>query len=355
MDHFVKLGVFRDGRVLYRVGGNVPVIGYIAFGVIDRGTNVLQVRPTTICPQNCAFCSVDAGPFSKNRWAEYVMEPQSLIKGVEDVVAIKTYGVEVLIDTIGDPLTYPHLLDLVKSLKEIPGVKSVALETHGALLTRKLVDRLSEAGLDRINASIDTLNAEKARFLYGISWYDLNRTLDAYEYLVKETPIDLHVTPVWIPGVNDEDVIEVVKWAYKIGAGKKWPPATVQKYVEHKYGRKIRGVRPVSWEDYWRWIDEVENKTGLRVKWTMEEWGMRYDNLFDINVNPGDVVVAEVLGRGWVREEFVGGVENGKHHYLVALYTRKQRVTVGERYYVKIKDKWDTLIMGEVLAPVKTP
>jgi uncharacterized Fe-S cluster-containing radical SAM superfamily enzyme len=38
---------------LYIYVHNMPLAGHIAFGVIDRGTNILQVRPTTICPYNC--------------------------------------------------------------------------------------------------------------------------------------------------------------------------------------------------------------------------------------------------------------------------------------------------------------
>ncbi|MEM0060187.1 MAG: radical SAM protein, partial [Desulfurococcaceae archaeon] len=74
------LGEYRDGRVVYYIDDDLPVFGYIAFGVIDRGTNVLQVRPTTICPQNCIFCSVDAGLKSEHRWAEYIVKPDLLIR-----------------------------------------------------------------------------------------------------------------------------------------------------------------------------------------------------------------------------------------------------------------------------------
>jgi uncharacterized Fe-S cluster-containing radical SAM superfamily enzyme len=58
---------------LYIYVHNMPLVGHIAFGVIDRGTNILQVRPTTICPYNCIFCSVDAGPYSRYRQAEFVV------------------------------------------------------------------------------------------------------------------------------------------------------------------------------------------------------------------------------------------------------------------------------------------
>ena len=74
-----KIGVFRNNRLVYYFKSTEPILGLLHIGVIDRGTNVLQVRPTTICPLNCIFCSVDAGPFSRNRWAEYIVSKESIL------------------------------------------------------------------------------------------------------------------------------------------------------------------------------------------------------------------------------------------------------------------------------------
>ncbi|HDD34251.1 MAG TPA: radical SAM protein, partial [Thermofilaceae archaeon] len=54
-------------RAVFRVGPPIPLIGHLAFGIVDRGTNLLQIRPTSSCPLSCVFCSVDAGPASKRR------------------------------------------------------------------------------------------------------------------------------------------------------------------------------------------------------------------------------------------------------------------------------------------------
>ncbi|MCC6052882.1 MAG: hypothetical protein LM569_01615, partial [Desulfurococcaceae archaeon] len=89
----------------------MPAYGYIAIGVVDRGTNVLQVRPTTICPQNCIFCSVDAGLYSRNRWAEFIVDPEVIVRGVEEAISVKGCCAEALIDIIGDPLTYRFSAD----------------------------------------------------------------------------------------------------------------------------------------------------------------------------------------------------------------------------------------------------
>jgi len=301
------------GRSVLRVGEPMPLLGHIAFGVIDRGSNVLQVRPTTLCPLSCIFCSVDAGPASRARQAEYVVEPGWLAHWVDMVAREKGVAVEALIDGVGDPFTYPHLVELVALLKQSPMVHSVAAETHGATLTRSLVDRLEEAGLDRINLSIDTLDPEKARKLTATPWYSVERVREVAEYIARETSIDLHVTPVWLPGVNDQDVVEIIEWAYRIGAGKRWPPVTVQKYVAHRRGRRPPGVREPSWSEYWRWLRELEERTGRRLTWTMEEWGMRHAPRVRNPLPRGSRTVLQVAGPGW------------QHGELLAVAARERR------------------------------
>lgn len=340
------IGKFRDGRVIYWVPRDLPGFGYIAFGVIDRGTNVLQVRPTTICPQSCLFCSVDAGLKSKHRWAEYIVEPGLITRTVSMVVADKGCSVEALLDTVGDVLTYPYLVDLVKELKNLPGVKTVALETHGMLLSKELVDRLAEAGLDRVNLSIETLNPEKARYLYGTPAYDVRRVMEVSEYIVRETTIDLHVTPLLLPGINEEDVVEVINWALRIGAGKRWPPVTVQKFIKHKYGRG-KGIREMTWDEFWKYVETLEEKLGVRLRWTMDEWGMHYAKRATSVLGKGDVVEVVVISRGWIRGEFLG-LYNDKA--LVAVNPGRYRVRIGDSYTVRIVEDKDGLYLADIVS-----
>ena len=340
------IGRFRDGRLVYRVPGNTPPLGYIAFGIIDRGTNVVQARPTTICPQNCIFCSVDAGLKSTNRWAEYIVEPELVVRGVKAAIEEKGCDIEVLIDTVGDALTYPYLVELVKALKNISGVRSVAIETHGLLSSKRLVDKLSEVGLDRINLSIETLNTEKAKYLYGTPAYEVNRVMEVAEYAVKETPIDLHVTPLWLPGINDKDLLDIIKWAIRIGAGKKWPPVTVQKFIKHKYGRG-RGLRSVSWREFWEFVEQLEKRLGLRLRWSMEEWGMNYAKRMKRVLKKGDLACVKLIARGWLKGEFLGLYEDKA--LVTVIPTRGVKLSLGRYYLVEVVSDKDGLYIVKAL------
>ncbi len=344
MVEIIKKGTVWRKRDLYFVKGS-PLFGYIAFGVIDRGTNVLQVRPTTLCPLNCIFCSVDAGPHSRIRWAEFIVDKDSIVEAIAEIASYKGGGVEALIDTIGDAFTYPWLIELVRELKSMPCIRSVAIETHGELLSRKIIVELDKAGLDRINLSLDTLDPEKAVFLQGVKWYNVRKVIELAEFIVNNTNIDLHVTPVWIPGVNDEDVKEVVKWAYRIGAGKKWPPATIQKYNVHKYGRKVPGAKVLSWRDFWRKLKDLERELGLRLTWSMEEWGMYRAPRYPCPYRRGDRLCARVLSKGIFKGEYVAEALN--RPWLIAL--RGRRVRISDIVAVEIIEDQDSLLIGRMI------
>ncbi|ADM28116.1 Radical SAM domain protein [Ignisphaera aggregans DSM 17230] len=282
-----------------------PLVGHIAFGVIDRGTNVLQIRPTTICPYSCIYCSVDAGPFSRHRQTEYIVDVRHLVKWVRYVYDYKGGDVvEGLIDGVGEPPTYPYIVELVSSLKKF--LPRVAMETRGGTLTKELVDALARAGLDRFNVSIDTLRKEKAVYLQNTPWYNVERVREVVEYIVRETDIDVTLTPVWIPGINDEDIEEVVEWGLRIGVGKRFPPFGIQKYEVHKYGRKIPGVREPTWSEFRDFLEVLENRYGVPLHYKKLDFGIRKTKAVEPIYRVGERVVARVVGSGWLWREVLG-------------------------------------------------
>ncbi|RLF19156.1 MAG: radical SAM protein, partial [Thermoprotei archaeon] len=226
-----------SGKYLVEVeaSSGIPLIGCIAYGLIDRGTNVIQIRPTSLCPLSCIFCSTDAGPKSRRRLSEYIVELDYMVEVFKKLVKYKgARDIEAHIDTVGDPLTYPRLVDLVQELSSIKGVEVVSLQTHGALLNEKILDDLDEAGLSRINLSIDSLDPDKAKLLAGTKEYDVEKVKEMAEYIARSCKMDLLIAPVWVPGINDDDIPKLIEFALKIGAGKRWPPLGIQKYVPHR-------------------------------------------------------------------------------------------------------------------------
>ncbi len=291
------------GRPVIRVGEPVPLVGHIAFGVIDRGTNIIQVRPSTLCPHNCVFCSVDAGPNSRTRAAEFQVEEDWLQRWVKELVAVKTRPVEILLDGVGEPLTHPRIARVIELMRDIPGVSRVALETHGGFLSKSLAKKLDQAGLDRINLSVDSGVPERARMLAGVEWYEVERVLRVAEWIIENTGIDVVLTPVYVPGISrPEDVKPLIEWARRAGAGKKsgWPTGVlIQKYEVHRYGRKPQGARNWPWGRFYKWLRQLEQETGYRLLVDFEELGYTRDTRLEEPYKRGERVPLTVLGPGW--------------------------------------------------------
>ncbi len=244
----------------------IPLIGSLYFGIIDRGTSLLQVRPSCICNLNCPFCSVDAGPESSTRATSYEVEREYLVDAVREVARFKGQGVECHIDSPGEPLMYRDLPGLISDLNEIDEVSVISLQTNGTLLDREMIAALEKAGLDRINLSLHALDPAIARMLAGADWYDVDRIADAAKAVCKST-IDLLIAPVYLPGINDEEIPKLIRFAREIGAGKRFPPLGIQKFEHYRYGRSPKGVKAQSWWQFFnRSIRPWEKEFGIPLR-----------------------------------------------------------------------------------------
>ncbi|MBS7611056.1 radical SAM protein [Candidatus Bathyarchaeota archaeon] len=284
----------------------IPLIGSVGFGLIDRGTNVVQVRPTSICPLSCIFCSTDAGPKSLRRAVEYTVELEYLIEGFRKLVEFKNCKhIEAHIDTVGDPLTYLKLPELCQALRETSNVETVSLQTHGFLLTEELVDDLEAAGLTRINLSIDSLNPDKAKMLSGTENYDVDRIVEMAKY-ITQSKIDLLIAPVWVPGINDDDIERIIQLALEIKAGKHAPPLGIQKMLTHKHGRKPKGVKPMSWKVFYGKLRSLENVYKVKLILSPEDFGIHKCRELPTIFRKFEKVWIEVVGLGLFKREKLG-------------------------------------------------
>ncbi|MCD6371150.1 MAG: radical SAM protein [Candidatus Aenigmarchaeota archaeon] len=285
---------------------DLPLIGAIMFGIIDRGTNMLQVRATTVCNLNCIFCSTDAGPLSKTRVTEYVVRREYLIEWLKEVIKYKgSKNIEVFLDSVGETLTYPEIVDLVQDIWEIKGVRSIGIETNGTLLTQKLIDELEEANLSRINLSLHAIDEDLAKKLVGSKDYDVKKIMKICEY-VASTKIELLITPVWIPGINDKEIEKIIEFSKKINKNKRWPFLGIQKYEVHKYGRKIKGIKTVSWWKFYRKLEEWEKKFNVKLKIGPRDFGIFKLKPLQKIFKKGQKVKVEIKAPGWMRNQTLG-------------------------------------------------
>ncbi|HFC49289.1 MAG TPA: radical SAM protein [Thermofilum sp.] len=322
-----------------------PLLGHIAFGIIDRGTNLLQVRPTSLCPLSCIFCSVDAGPLSKTRATEYIVDIEHLTKWFSQVAEYKGEKVQAHIDAAGDPLTHPKIVELVKKLRKIKFTGTISMETHGALLTIDMVNDLDDAGLDRLNLSIDALDPSLARRLAGADYYNIERVIKVARYVASSLKMDLLIAPVWVPGLNDEEIPRIIEFALEIGAGKRWPPLGIQKYEAHKYGRKPKGVKPIKWFEFYRRLEMWEQEYGVKLVLKPEDFGIKKAKRVPFSFRRGETARVKVVGPGWLRNEWLAVARNR----LVSVVGVEGSPPVGRGMRVEIISVKDGIYLGAPL------
>ncbi|MGC9778768.1 MAG: radical SAM protein [Candidatus Heimdallarchaeota archaeon] len=241
----------------------IPLIGSLYFGVIDRGTNLLQIRAITGCPLNCPFCSVDEGPASQTKIRDFIVDTDYLVDTYNQVVSEKLLkNAEAHLDGQGEPMSYPYLVELVQKLNDNPATNVVSIQTNGWFLEEKLIDELAEVNLSRINLSINTLNTQMGKKLSGRGDYPLEKILELAEYIANSN-ISLLLAPLWIPGVNDDDIEEIIKFSLKINSnGDKYPSLGIQNYLLHNQGRNMKGIKQKSFSDFNKQLREFEKRLG---------------------------------------------------------------------------------------------
>src|SRR3989338_963120 len=244
---------------IHRASG-IPLIGTNYFGLIDRGTNIIEVKPITSCNVSCIFCSVDEGPHSRRK-VDFVVEKDYIVHELRKIVEFKgSNNIDAHINAQGEPTLYADMVKLVRDIMLIPDVKTSSIDTNGTLLSKKLVDDLAEADLTRINLSLNALDQEKAQKLAGHP-YNLNKVMDIARYI--PTKMDLIIAPVWVPGFNDEEMPKLARFAEEIGAGKNCPPIGIQNMLNYRFGRNIAESVPM--DLFYKKMREIEQKHNVKL------------------------------------------------------------------------------------------
>ncbi|QUH26846.1 GTP 3',8-cyclase MoaA [Serpentinicella alkaliphila] len=121
----------------------------------NREINYLRLSVTDLCNLKCQYCMPADGVDKKSH--NEILRIESYTKLVE---AMTKLGVNKVRLTGGEPLVRRGILDLVKTIGSMREVKDLSITTNGVLL-KDYAQKLKEAGLNRVNISLDTLNPVK--------------------------------------------------------------------------------------------------------------------------------------------------------------------------------------------------
>ena len=291
---------------LFRIPDEAPLVGAVSFGLIDRGTNVIQVRPSTSCPLSCIFCSTDAGPNCRRRISEYEVGLEHLVEWFKELARLKGCDVEAHIDTVGDPFMYPNLVELVARLSDVKAVSTISMQTHGFLMNEKVVEELAEAGLDRINLSIDAMDPLLAKRLCGTEGYSVEKVIANAIYAIDNTSIDILLAPVLVRPLNDSEMEPLINLAKKIGAGKRWPALGIQKCEFHRFGRRSKEIKRDNWYGFYKCMRALEQKTGMKLVLRPTDFGIKSAASVAAPFRVGEKVGVRIIGPGWFKGESLG-------------------------------------------------
>jgi len=178
----------------------------MALDQFGRKIHYLRISLTDHCNLRCVYCMPEDMTFRPN--AE-LMQDDELIKLVH---LFTNLGFDKFRLTGGEPTVRAHVVDLVREIAATPGVRSLSMTTNGVLLG-KLAAPLKEAGLQRVNVSLDTLNPAKFKRL--TRWGSFDQVWEGIEAAERVGLAPVKLNAVVVRGYNESDVVDLAALTLK--------------------------------------------------------------------------------------------------------------------------------------------
>ena len=186
-------------------------IGKLSPGLVDpfgRKVDYLRLSVTDRCNLRCTYCMAE----------EMTFLPKQQILTLEEMseaaAAFVELGIRKIRLTGGEPLIRRDIVKLVSALSALPGLDEVTMTSNGLLLP-SMAQPLKEAGLSRLNISIDSLNRDRFRELTRVG--DLNQVLAGIEAAAAAGFDRIKLNAVILDGFNSDEVVDLARFAVDRG------------------------------------------------------------------------------------------------------------------------------------------
>ena len=175
----------------------------------NRRIHYLRVSVTDRCDLRCRYCMPAGGIVLKDR--REILSYEDILRVVRVAAGL---GIDKVRLTGGEPLVRRGMVSLVERMAGIPGIRELCMTTNGVQL-KGVARSLKQAGLDRLNISLDTLDREKYRHLTRVG--DLDKVLDGIEAAREAGFQNTKINMVLIPGFNDDEIPRMKRFCSERG------------------------------------------------------------------------------------------------------------------------------------------
>jgi cyclic pyranopterin phosphate synthase len=172
----------------------------------------LRVSITDRCNERCTYCM----PQELEEWL-----PREGILTFEETLRLIRIAAELGVSKVrvtgGEPLTRRDVVNFIRQLPEISGIKSIGLSTNGTLLAREMTSgktmaaTLREAGVQSVNISLDTLDRETYSQITGRDFHE--QVLRGIDAAISAGFHQIKLNTVLIRGRNEDQLIPLVEFA----------------------------------------------------------------------------------------------------------------------------------------------
>lgn len=190
--------------------GTAPISRAPLIDPFGRPINYVRVSVTDRCDFRCVYCMAEDMTFLPKK---DVLSLEELDRLCSNFVA---RGVRKLRLTGGEPLVRKNIMTLIRSLSRhirSGDLEELTLTTNGSQLSR-FAGELAEAGVRRINVSLDTLDPEKFKKI--TRWGDLDKVKGGIAAAQAEG-LQIKINAVALKNVNEFEFDEMIRWAHGEG------------------------------------------------------------------------------------------------------------------------------------------
>ncbi|WP_309121505.1 GTP 3',8-cyclase MoaA [Paenibacillus sp.] len=172
-----------------------------------RTHDYLRISVTDQCNLRCVYCMPEEG-------LEFL--PNDKMMTAEEIVKIVRVGAKLGIRKIritgGEPLVRGDIVDIVSGIAAVEGIEDIAMTTNGILLAKKAA-ALRQAGLTRVNISLDTLDASKFRMIARRG--ELAKVQEGIEAAAEAGFSPIKLNCVLLKGMNDAEIESFLRLSYE--------------------------------------------------------------------------------------------------------------------------------------------